>query len=339
MKLTTRYVVLIAIIVISNFISCKKEFSCENCNRSLPTINRPPVAIAFLDSLNSLPPDSKFVTAKNSSDPDGVIVSYKWSKISGPAPYTIVTPLSFQTIISNLVQGTYWFELTVTDNDGLTAKDTVQVIVKALPVNAQLRADAGADQTITLPLDSTYLDGSGSSPNGFTSSSPTIFRWTTIAGPTQYVLNAPPIPASLAKTTVVANGLVPGVYLFTFTVTVIGVGSVTDTVKVTVLDDPQNRNTVTYHNLVWVEGDPYGLGRLTAFLESPLRPDRFDAAGVYRGMEIFLKLNPSSAWRIVPFGSNSPYSWYAAPYTVSITTNPTNPLLVGTQSDLRIRFQ
>ena len=105
-----------------------------------------------------------------------------------------------------------------------------------------------------------------------------------------------------------------------------------------VVDDPQNRNTVIYHNLVWVEGDVYGLGKLTTFIASPLRPDRFDGAGVYRGMEIFLKPNPPAAWRIIPFGSNSPYSWYAAPYTVSIMTNPTNPLLVGTTSDMRIRF-
>ena len=66
------------------------------------------------------------ITAKNSTDPDGVIVLYKWTKIGGPASYTIMDSLSMQTIISNLVQGIYSFELTVTDNDGLTAKDTVQ---------------------------------------------------------------------------------------------------------------------------------------------------------------------------------------------------------------------
>lgn len=327
-------------------ISCKKEHSCEGCNGNGSPIltgrdsthNQPPVAIAYWDSLNNQPPGNKFVTAKYSTDTDGTIVSYQWKQLTGPIAGTIINPRGPETIISHLVLGNYSFELTVTDNSGLTAKDTVFVKVSAEPVNSLIQAHAGPDQTITLPLDSTYLDGSGSSPNGFTASSTTIFRWTTVAGPTQYVLNPPPIPVpALTKTTAVANGLVPGVYLFAFTVTEIGVGSATDTVQVTVLDDPQNTNTVTYHNLVWEEGDPYAVTDLTTFISSPLRPDLFHVA-FFRGMQVFLKLNAVSPWTTLPYKSNVPFSWNAIPYTLFIATYPTSPSLRGTKSDMRIKI-
>ena len=50
-------------------------------------------------------------------------------------------------------------------------------------IQLPLAADAGADQTITLPLDSTYLDGSRSSPSGFATPPGTTFRWTKVSGP------------------------------------------------------------------------------------------------------------------------------------------------------------
>ena len=214
-----------------------------------------------------------------------------------------------------------------------------KVTVNAGPVNTALRAHAGPDQTLNLPLDSTYLDGSGSAPNGFTGSAATIFRWTKIAGPTQYVFNQTSLPvAALAKTTVIAGDLVAGVYLFTFTVTEPGVGSAIDTMKVTVVDEPQNRNTVTYHDLIWQPADPSGLSWLTTVLASPLRPDIFDNAGVNRGVEISMKLNASSPWTIVPFRTHDPFNSDVLQYLAAILTTPNNPLLVGTRSDMRIKF-
>ena len=304
-----------------------------------PSSNKPPVAIAFYDSLNNQPPGSKFVSAKYSSDPDGSIVAYKWRKVAGPVPCVITDSTNFQTVISNLVQGTYQIELTVTDNGGLSAKDTA-VITVTLPVSTPtLVADAGPDQTITLPLDSTYLDGRLSSPNGFTAPSPTNFYWTTIAGPTQYVLTPPNLPiAGLARTTAVSRGMVPGVYVFTLRIISAAGSSNTDTVKVTVLDDPQNRNTVTYHNLEWTEGDPYSLAQLSTFISSSIRPDIISASGNIKPIEISLKLDPSSAFIVVPFKTGSGYTWDAWPYVAWIYTVPNNPLLVGRRSDLRVKF-
>jgi hypothetical protein len=52
-----------------------------------------------------------------------------WKKISGPSPYIFEKPNSIETKVSKMDKGTYEFELTITDKGGLTAKDTVRVIV------------------------------------------------------------------------------------------------------------------------------------------------------------------------------------------------------------------
>ena len=66
--------------------SCKKELSCEGCRDD----NKPPIAIAGPDQVISLPTDSVLLDGKNSSDPDGTINEWLWTKISGPASFTII---------------------------------------------------------------------------------------------------------------------------------------------------------------------------------------------------------------------------------------------------------
>jgi len=91
--------------------------------------NYPPTADAEPESQSiTLPTNSANLTGSG-SDPDGSITGYAWSKVSGPATYTINSPTSQNTTVSNLVEGTYVFRLTVTDNDGATGTDDVTVIV------------------------------------------------------------------------------------------------------------------------------------------------------------------------------------------------------------------
>ena len=72
--------------------------------------NIPPVADAGLDQTITLPVN--IVTLSGSgSDADGTIATYNWTKISGPAIYTIVNPGSAATDITGLVQGVYQFQL------------------------------------------------------------------------------------------------------------------------------------------------------------------------------------------------------------------------------------
>ena len=65
------------------FISCKKEYSCENCRET----NKAPIANAGKDTAIILPVDSVTLDGRASSDPDGSISSYQWIKISGPASF------------------------------------------------------------------------------------------------------------------------------------------------------------------------------------------------------------------------------------------------------------
>lgn len=90
--------------------------------------NLPPVANAGADQTLTLPTNSTTLNGSLSSDADGTIVSYAWIQVSGPS---VVDPANVMNYdISNLVVGTYVFQLIVTDNDGAySTADTVTIVV------------------------------------------------------------------------------------------------------------------------------------------------------------------------------------------------------------------
>ncbi len=185
--------------------------------------NQSPIANAGPDISMTLPLNSTNLNGGSSSDPDGIIVSYAWSKISGPATFAIANANAAATGLSNLVQGTYTFRLTVTDNSGATATDDVNVTVNAAP-NQSPVANAGSDITLTLPVNSTMLTGSGYDPDGTIVS----YAWSRVSGPTTFTL----VNANAAATGL--NGLVQGTYVFRLTVTDNRGATATDNVTVTV---------------------------------------------------------------------------------------------------------
>jgi hypothetical protein len=73
-------------------------------------------------------PQNSVTLSGSASDVDGSIATYQWSKVSGGSA-SISTPLSVQTTITALVQGSYVFRLTVTDNSGATSTDDVALTV------------------------------------------------------------------------------------------------------------------------------------------------------------------------------------------------------------------
>jgi hypothetical protein len=213
----------IFLMVLILIVSCKKEKSCEGCATKN---NKPPIAIAGPDQLITLPTDSIVLDGRSSSDPDGTISVWLWTKISGPAFFTIIKPADSLTNVKALVAGSYLFELKVTDNGGLSAKDTMQVIVDAVVItNHPPIANAGADQIITLPTNTVNLDGSGSSDpdNNITS-----YVWTKISGPLSFnIANASTIQTQVTN-------LVQGVYNFELKVTDAGGLFSKDTMQVIV---------------------------------------------------------------------------------------------------------
>ncbi|RYE04810.1 MAG: hypothetical protein EOP51_35025, partial [Sphingobacteriales bacterium] len=129
----------------------------------------PPVADAGSAQAITLPNNSITLDGSGSTAPSGNISSYAWRKASGPSGATITTATSAVTAVTGLTEGTYTFELEVTDNNGATSIASVIITVKAAPLPPV--ADAGSAQTITLPGNSITLDGSGSTaPSGSISS-------------------------------------------------------------------------------------------------------------------------------------------------------------------------
>ena len=96
----------------------------------------PPIAYAGEDDTVLLSQPYAFLDGGGSSDPDGTLTSYEWRQISGPSVCVIEEPGKPQSRAKNFSTGTYEFELTVTDDDGLSATDIkrVEVIDSALPV-------------------------------------------------------------------------------------------------------------------------------------------------------------------------------------------------------------
>ena len=139
----------------------------------------------------------------------GTITSYQWSKISGPSQYYMLYPTSATNWLNSLVSGTYVFRLTVTDNQGNTAFDDVQLTMNVPVANKAPTANAGQSQTITLPTSTVTLSGSATDADGTIAS----YQWTKVSGPTLFTITSPAAAATQI------TGLAQGTYVFRLTAT------------------------------------------------------------------------------------------------------------------------
>jgi hypothetical protein len=200
--------------------------------------NLAPTVDAGANRSLTLPTNSLNVTA-TAADSDGNIASFLWVKVTGTGG-TIVSPTSASTNITGLVAGTYLFRVTVTDNGGLTASDSMTVIVSPA-ANVPPTANAGADSTITLPKNTVTLLGSGSDPDGSVAS----YAWSKISGPAGGTITSP----SLATTGITALGA--GLYTYRLTVTDNSGATAQDFVNVTVNPVPVGTAYVSSVNKTW----------------------------------------------------------------------------------------
>ncbi|XP_045714413.1 dyslexia-associated protein KIAA0319-like protein homolog isoform X1 [Phyllostomus hastatus] len=184
----------------------------SNSTTASLTVNKavdyPPVANAGPNQVITLPQNSITLFGNQSTDDHG-ISSYEWS-LSPSSKGKVVEMQGVRTPIlqlSAMQEGDYTYQLTVTDTTGQQATAQVTVIVQP-ENNKPPQADAGPDKELTLPVDSTTLDGSKSSDDQKIIS----YLWKKTQGPDGVQLeNA---NGSVATVT----GLQVGTYVFTLTV-------------------------------------------------------------------------------------------------------------------------
>ena len=188
--------------------------------------NTAPVANAGADQTVA---ESAAVTLDGSAstDPDNQTLTHAWTQTAGTnvtlSSATAAKP-TFTAPSGLSGNAALTFRLTVADEGGLTATDTVTVTVVAAANNQAPTANAGVDQTVAAGLPVT-LDGNGSyDPEGET----LTWAWSQTAGPTVTLSSASAdsptftAPASAATLT------------FSLTVTAGGKTSAADTVTITV---------------------------------------------------------------------------------------------------------
>jgi hypothetical protein len=169
--------------------------------------NMPPVANAGQDQTVIIPANTANLDGSASNDPDGNITTYAWTKVSGPAGGNISSPGSAKTMVTNLVEGTYVYQLTVTDNLGATASAQTKVVVGSAN-NKPPVANAGNDFSTNDNF--VYLSaGASYDPDGTI----TGFLWSQVSGP-----NTPTVLSGNTMFPTV-KGLIAGTYVYKVVVT------------------------------------------------------------------------------------------------------------------------
>lgn len=104
-----------------------------------PIVNTPPRAYAGQD-IWTVVTDGRAALKGSFVDAENNVDRYLWKQVSGPSSGTIEYPGAVETKVSNLEKGSYEFEFTVTDKEGLSGKDTVAVFVRepAAPGNGEV---------------------------------------------------------------------------------------------------------------------------------------------------------------------------------------------------------
>ncbi len=184
----------------------KNDTGFDDVILNVTAANQVPVANAGSNKTITLPTNSVVFNGQG-TDADGTITGYTWTKVSGPAA-TLSGETSANLTASNLVAGSYVFSLSVVDNNGAASNPSqVSLTVIAAANNAPV-VNAGADQSITLPVNSINLTGSATDSDGSVAG----YAWAKLSGPDATITNA-------NSATLQLSDLVAGVYTFRLTAT------------------------------------------------------------------------------------------------------------------------
>ncbi|MEI9942685.1 MAG: carbohydrate-binding protein [Chitinophagaceae bacterium] len=187
-----------------------------------PPVNQLPVAKAGIDQIIAMPVDSVQLSGIASTD-DHSIVSYQWTKLTGPSSGTFTKADSSVTKYKGLSPGIYTVELRVTDDSATVGRDTVKITVN-YPPNVLPIARAGNDTVIIAPASIVNLSGSTSTDDH----SIVGYLWTKLTG------SGGTITSPTSATTTFTN-LSAGIYTVELRVTDDSSAIAKDTLQVTVI--------------------------------------------------------------------------------------------------------
>lgn len=98
--------------------------------------NQPPIAIAGADLQVSAA--AKVSLSGSATDTENGVLQYRWTQLSGPSVSIAHSNQAIADFIAPTLyrSTTFSFQLEVTDTGGLSARDTMQVLIKPLPMTA-----------------------------------------------------------------------------------------------------------------------------------------------------------------------------------------------------------
>jgi hypothetical protein len=181
-----------------------------------------PYASAGQDiKIDYFPVDSIVLNGRGIDDIE--IVSFLWEKISGPE-CDLIQAATETLILKNLKEGSYIFRLTVTDNEGNTDSDEMNLNVFCEICHTPV-VNAGADRIVQLPYDTVQFSGDVSLQLGNIGE----LLWEKISGPSASLNGADTYE-------LVVSDLLPGTYRFSLTAISDSGFSHTDLVEMIVLE-------------------------------------------------------------------------------------------------------
>jgi hypothetical protein len=167
-------------------------------------VNRAPTVNAGSDIRAS--EQSMVNLSGSASDSDGSISSYSWVQTAGynvtlSDASTLAPTFEAPIVLMNEGEQSFTFELTVTDNEGASAKDSVSVVVE--PVNDAPTVNAGDNQSV-LEQQSVQLNGASSDTDGTVAT----ITWTQVSGAEVTLQSADSLNASfIAPIVLVTDGI------------------------------------------------------------------------------------------------------------------------------------
>ncbi|MBS4688510.1 glycoside hydrolase [Aeromonas sobria] len=143
-----------------------------------PPVNKPPLANAGSD-LKVTGPTEVTLDGSASHDPENSALSYSWKQISGPQAGLLDATQAKARVVLNAVASdiNLVFELTVTDDQQLSAKDQVVVTNKAPQANLAPVVSVPATASVEAGKQVT-IKATASDPNG----DPLTYQWNVPAG-------------------------------------------------------------------------------------------------------------------------------------------------------------